>query len=141
MGTRALIEITDETDTVLVTLYKHMDGYPAGLGKELATFLKPIKIVNGLSYQKHSKIANGVGCLAAQLIAEFKQDAGGLYVYPPGTRNVGEEFIYLIHPVGEDVVLTIKHNDDILMEDKPQNFETCFEDVEEAPIKNLEIKE
>ena len=36
-------------------------------------------------------------CLAAQLIAHFKKEAGGFYLYSAGTRDCGEEYIYTIY--------------------------------------------
>jgi hypothetical protein len=53
-----------------------MDGYPDGHGQELADFLDGFKIVNGISTEDRDfpKVANGMGCLAAQVIAHFKTD-------------------------------------------------------------------
>ena len=38
-----------------------------------------------------------MGCLAGQLISHFKKDIGGFYLYPSGTRDCGEEYIYTIY--------------------------------------------
>jgi len=73
-----------------------MDGYPSGMGNDLKTFLKPFTIVNGIDLADERKIANGMGCLAAQLIKELKDGAGNIYVYPPGSTDCGEEYIYTI---------------------------------------------
>ena len=37
-----------------------------------------------------------MSCLVAQTVAHFKtrSPVGGFYLYPAGTRNAGEEFIY-----------------------------------------------
>ena len=50
------------------------------LFRSLKEFLEDIHIVNGISLAEKRKIANGMGCLAAQLIQHFKNGPGGLYV-------------------------------------------------------------
>ena len=77
-------------------MYRQMDGYPEGHGKELAEFLAGMKIVNGISMVDGPRIANGMGCLAAQVVAHFKTEPGHIYLMAPGTRDVWEEFIYKV---------------------------------------------
>ncbi|HRI04902.1 MAG TPA: hypothetical protein PLL77_14280 [Pyrinomonadaceae bacterium] len=36
-------------------------------------------------------------CLAAQLIAHFKTEPGGFYLYPAGRRDCGEEYVYTVY--------------------------------------------
>ena len=85
MGTRSLTYVYDDYDitTPIVCMYRQFDGYPAGHGQELIDFLKPIKLVNGLSLDNKQKVANGMGCLAAQLVAHFKDGPGQFYLYEP----------------------------------------------------------
>jgi len=78
MGTRSNTIIIDE-DKPLINMYRQMDGYPSGHGAELAQFLAPIKMVNGLGGDP-GPVANGGGCLAAQMIAHFKDGPGHIYV-------------------------------------------------------------
>lgn len=95
MGTRCLTRVIDEDGNILVTLYRQMDGYPDGHGSELADFLKPYKIINGISGCKSGKVANGAGCLAAQLVSHFKTDVGGFYLVPcKKDLNHDQEFEY-----------------------------------------------
>ncbi len=97
MGTRSLTIIKDEDGQDIICLYRQFDGYPSGHGKELADFLKSGKLVNGLPLEPKMRMFNGMGCLAAQVVAHFKgEDAGGFYLYPPDTRNVGEEYVYVV---------------------------------------------
>jgi len=77
-------------------MYRQMDGYPEGHGKELAEMLSGMKMVNGLSIDQPAKLANGMPCLAAQIVAHFKEGPGGIYLYPAGTRDCGEEYIYTV---------------------------------------------
>ncbi len=98
MGTRSLTHIHDGylSAPVLTTIYRQFDGYPDGLGKELSEFLSPIEIVNGIS-DRSKPIANGMGCLAAQIIKHLKEEVGNVYLYPPGSKDCGEEFTYRIY--------------------------------------------
>jgi hypothetical protein len=103
MGTRSLTTViqTGKWDgknykTKLMTMYRQMDGYPSGMGLDLAKFLNGGKVVNGISlmHPDKSTIFNGAGCLAAQLVAHFKEGPGGYYLHKPGQTNCGEEYRY-----------------------------------------------
>jgi hypothetical protein len=97
MGTRSLTQVYDDGKAV-VCMYRQFDGYPTGHGAELAEFLNQFEaITNGIAFGETRKTANGMGCLAAQLIGHFKTEAGGFYLYPIGTEDVGEEYDYHIH--------------------------------------------
>lgn len=50
-----------------------------------------------MSLRKGSNVANGMSCLAAQVIAHFKTEPGRFYVHPAGTRDVGESFVYELY--------------------------------------------
>ena len=84
MGTRSTITFTaryEDGDVSLVKIYQQYDGYIKGVGYELAEWLNKKKIVNGITYgEDNTNCANGLGCLAAQFIKEFKKDIGGLYI-------------------------------------------------------------
>jgi len=101
MGTRSLTTViqTGKWDgkthrTKLMTMYRQMDGYPSGMGLDLAEFLSEGKMVNGLQLGKNELVFNGAGCLAAQLVAHFKEGPGGYYLHKPGQTNCGEEYRY-----------------------------------------------
>jgi hypothetical protein len=94
MGTRSLTVVMDQGKEI-VCMYRQFDGYPSGLGQELRDFLSKRKIVNGFS-AGDSRNFNGIGCLAAQVVAHFKKGIGNVYLYAPGTRDVGEEYVYTI---------------------------------------------
>jgi hypothetical protein len=58
-------------------------------------------IINGIGGDaKEGTHANGMSCLTAQVIAHFKNEfgIGGVYIYPAGTRDAGEEYIYTVSP-------------------------------------------
>lgn len=100
MGTRSLTRVI-EGGKEIACIYRQFDGYPSGHGMELANFLAPIKMVNGIPCGVKEPMANGVGCLAAQLVVMLKGDAiGNVYLYPPKSKNCGEEFVYKIEGEG-----------------------------------------
>ncbi len=103
MGTRSLTRVIEtyrdekknkQVKVQLVNMYRQYDGYPEGHGTELADFLKGGKVVNGLSYNDEGLVFNGGGCLAAQMIAHFKDGAGGIYIEPITAKNCGQEYEY-----------------------------------------------
>lgn len=99
MGTRSLTVMQDEEGEEIAVLYRQMDGYPSGHGQELADFLAPFAVVNGLPvFGDNARTANGADCLAAQIVAHFKEGAGGFYLCRAGTRDAGEEWIYTVQP-------------------------------------------
>jgi hypothetical protein len=80
MGTRSLIHFKEDGESFCV-VFRQFDGYPEGRGKELAEWLSNISVVNGLAFGAE-KVANGVGCLAAQWIKHEKGGPGGVYMVP-----------------------------------------------------------
>lgn len=133
MGTRSLTHVNNSAGETFFTFYKQHDGYPEGWGKELAEFLSGFQIVNGLS-RDTGKIANGMGCLAAQIIAHFKEEPGQFYIYPAGSKDCGEEFTYIVK-LGEEKMtqgtfprpyhglkLTCNDGERDLFDDTPENF-------------------
>lgn len=103
MGTRSLTLVIDkwkdnkgiEHEDELVCMYRQMDGYVSGHGQDLVNFFKDTVVVNGFDGTKREDF-NGINCLAAALVAHFKKGIGGIYLYPIGSRDVDEEYIYRI---------------------------------------------
>ena len=100
MGTRALTVFQDSDNNEIAVLYRQFDGYEDGHGKELVEFLENKEILNGISGQTLQEAFNGMNCLAAAVVAHFKQEIGRIYLYPAGTRDCGEEYIYTISGKG-----------------------------------------
>lgn len=117
MGTRCLTYVY-EGNSPLVCLYRQFDGYPSGHGAELANFLKGIKLGNGIADNpKMGKFANGMGCLAAQLVVHFKKSVGGFYIHLV-TDSVGVDYEYhvyankvVVKDSDEEVVFSGSQND------------------------------
>ena len=105
MGTRSLTvfvetwinpDTKEQNEKELAVMYRQMDGYPSGHGAELKEFLQDFTVVNGLSLET-KKVANGMGCLACQVVEHFKQgEPGGFYLDAAGARDCGEEYIYTL---------------------------------------------
>jgi hypothetical protein len=67
----------------------------------LVEFLSEGKMVNGLVFNEHGKFFNGAADLAAQLVAHFKKEAGGFYLYPTSAEDCGQDYEYHIYTDGE----------------------------------------
>jgi len=86
MGTRSNTKIIDvehsyephdtewDQPVELVNLYRQFDGYPDGHGIELFEFLDSVD-------------HNGVGCLAAQMVAHFKKGPRHFYLDAVGVED------------------------------------------------------
>ena len=96
MGTRALTFVYDEHNVAILNLYSQYDGYIAGHGAELAEFLAGKKLVNGFGKESND-IANGMGCLAASLVAHFKDTVGGFYIHSVTSTDCGQDYEYHIY--------------------------------------------
>ena len=109
MGTRSLtlVRSDNKVSDICINIYRQYDGYPKGHGFELAEFLKDFIIVNGIGLNDNHKIANGMDCLAAQIVAHFKTDAGNIYLYPTESRDVGEEYIYNVYLKESELMIEI----------------------------------
>lgn len=97
MGTRSLTRVNAENGERYLNLYRQYDGYPTGHGKELFDFLDGIEIVNGFSGDMRAGThANGPGCLAAQIVAHYKKEIGGIYLYPTDRTDAGQDYEYIV---------------------------------------------
>lgn len=98
MGTRSLTFVYDDNDKPIIKLYRQFDGYPRGHGLELAEFLNGREIINGIgSGDYERRVANGMGCLAAQLVAHFKDGVGGFYLYNVEPADHWQEYEYHVY--------------------------------------------
>lgn len=139
MGTRSITTVLDEEGVSLVSMYRQFDGYPSGHGEELCDFLRGFEVVNGIGAgdEQKEKIANGAGCLAAQLVAHFKKvpeqsafgktapksSIGGFYLVPAGQT---EEWNYYI-TVGKNKKITLRvvaFNGKVVYDGLAENWDT-----------------
>ena len=117
MGTRCLTYVY-EGNSPLICLYRQFDGYPSGHGAELGDFLKGIQLGNGIAGKPEmGTFANGMGCLAAQLIAHFKKSVGGFYIHLV-TDSGGVDYEY--HVYANKVV--VKNPDEVVFSGSRKDF-------------------
>jgi hypothetical protein len=108
MGTRCLTTVYDHGKPI-VNLYRQYDGYPSGHGAELAEFLAQFAaITNGISGNESRKTANGMGCLAAQLVSHFKQTVGGFYIHSVEATDCGQDFEYHVYERDGEICVQVK---------------------------------
>lgn len=122
MGTRALTHIkNDDGETTLVTIYSQYDGYPSGLGEKLAEICAARKLVNGFNDRRTQ--TNGMGCLAALIIAGLKgSDCGGFYVQERDAKDCGEEYTYEVYPQDMKIMIRCKDGDETVINCEAKDF-------------------
>mgnify|MGYP003109185516 FL=1 len=86
-----------------------------------------------------------MSCLAAQLVAELKDGPGNIYLYPPNSKDCGEEFVYEIYmdntltAVGVDNIIIkcidVWNNNEVIFEGSPQEFIYKYQE-DEVQINN-----
>lgn len=137
MGTRGTMVIKDEQGKVILSLYRQMDSYFDGHGREVVDFIKNGKLVNGFSFDaKFGEVFNGMGDLATQLIAYLKrpkpgypskkkvQSVGSLYITAPIKKGEEEGFHYELSCKDNQLILRAKgyafddEGNDILKKDE-----------------------
>lgn len=125
MGTRSLTFVYDGEKPV-INMYRQFDGYPSGHGSELAEFLTPIQVINGIGSEQNriGRFANGMGCLAAQMIAHFKDSVGGFYIHPVTDTDCWQDYEYHVF---EDKVVVKNPTEVIFSGDWNKFREYCVE--------------
>ena len=116
MGTRSTVTFVDEDDEIILRLYRQFDGYPEGMGVDLADLLIDMKVGNGITgdwmadpndtpelremkaavYRR--RYANGIHELACHVLVGLKlaSPIGNVYVHSPKPDLEGEEYNYTI---------------------------------------------
>ncbi len=127
MSTHALIVISHDDAVTLrmnkrrrggvpsynyVTIYVHFDGYPQGLGNDLAEHLTGYRLTNGVSGDA-GKTANGMDCLAAQIVGNLKDMVGNVYLSldHDSFDDTPVDYLYFISPNedGSRVDIRVEH--------------------------------
>ena len=124
MGTRSNTVIYDD-DVQILNMYRQHDGYLIGHGAELLAFLEPMTIVNGFTMGA-TNIANGAGCLAAQMVAHFKVRVGGIYIQ----SRMGElenDYTYDVVVKDDVILLTVFDFEEIIFSGTIPEFKQFIE--------------
>ena len=122
-------------DTEIVVMYRQYDGYPSGHGIQLAEFLAKGRLVNGISAAENELVFNGMGCLAAQVVANFKEGAGNIYLHKAGTKDCWEEYDYYV--IGDDetnelILKCVTSRGKVLFQGTPKEFLEQLEEIEKV---------
>ena len=129
MGTRSLTYVY-ENEAPIICMYRQFDGYPSGHGIGLSKFLTQIEMGNGISGSPELfSFANGMGCLAAQMIVNFKKAPGGFYIHPiESNQDCWQEYEYHVY---ENKVV-VKDPTEVIFEGSYEEFMSfCYDDVVE----------
>jgi hypothetical protein len=150
MGTRSTFRViekytdekTNKTRLInLVLLYVQLDGYPDGHPLDTARWLASGSVVNGINASKERPIIfNGAGCLAAQLVARYKDGAGGSYIYSMNSRGkCWDEYTYDI--IVDENKMEIEFVAYTVGGNKKPTFIELFRGKPEDYVKQFEKKE
>ena len=155
MGTRSLTYFREsEYGEPFMALYRQFDGNPENHGLDMVQFMAGKRLLNGynpLGNDMHN--FNGMGDLAAQMVAHFKTHnyplrnvngamlpdmtkspryteprIGNFQIMPPDARDVGEEYSYSIYAEdGKIFIMVMNEYTNGLMYDGPiDEYEASF---------------
>lgn len=139
MGTRSttkfIIDVEGEKETKTVCgIYRQYDGYPTGHGSDLAEFLNRGVLVNGIRFGADKLQFNGMGCLAAQVVAHLKDGSGGIYLRHPDDYKESYHYDVIAkyndsnEPTG--IIFKCYAYDKLLFEGTPEKFLECVDTLE-----------
>ena len=130
MATRAMISIakreegvsfSEEPKETIVDIYHHWDGYPEGLGVTLANYLDGKKVVNGINSKDNENLVyNGMGCLAASLVAYLKDGPGNVYIEPRESHSWIDYQYYIWGNTDKGIWISIFSGGDCIFVGKPE---------------------
>ena len=134
MATRATVSIarreegvsfSEKPNKTIVDIYHHYDGYPEGLGVTLASYLNDKKITNGLGGREdrnYYDYFNGLGCLAASLVAELKDGPGNVYIEDRGTHGWIDYYYVIWGDTDKEIWISIFSDDECIFVGKPEKL-------------------
>ena len=132
MATRAMISIakreegvsfSEEPNQTIVDIYHHWDGYPEGLGVTLGWYLSGKRVVNGISSAMNENLVyNGMGCLAASLVAHLKDGPGNVYIEPRESHGWIDYHYYIWGDEGKSIYISIFSDDKCIFVGEPEDL-------------------
>jgi hypothetical protein len=103
MGTSARVIFKSEGQIVF-NMRAHYDGYPDGVGLDLARIILEGKLVDGLGQNRTlGAYFNGDSCMAASVIALMKKEPGNIYLYPT-SYDFDANYKYIINVTKKDTI-------------------------------------
>ena len=131
MATRATVSVarreegvsfSEKPNKTIVDIYHHYDGYPEGLGVTLASYLDDFVITNGLG-RDNDYVFNGLGCLAASLVAELKDGPGNVYIEDPERPHSWLDYKYYVWgDDNKDIWISIFDGSECIFVGKPRDL-------------------
>ena len=131
MATRATVSVarreegvsfSEKPNKTIVDIYHHYDGYPEGLGVTLASYLDDFVITNGLG-RDNDYVFNGLGCLAASLVAELKDGPGNVYIEDKDRPHGWLDYEYFVWgDDNKDIWISIFDGDECIFVGKPRKL-------------------
>jgi hypothetical protein len=132
MSTRAMISVAKREEGVsfseipertIVDIYHHWDGYPEGLGVTLGWYLSGKKIVNGIgSKDNEDLVFNGMGCMAASIVAHLKDGPGNVYIEPRESHGWIDYYYYIWGDYGKSIYISIFSDDECIFVGEPEDL-------------------
>ena len=122
MGTCSLTKIVNDSDEIVCAMYRHCDGGPQWHGAYLAEFLYGYKILDGLPAKCEGKVANGAGCLAAQMICNFKKEPGNIYLAPTSEGGAEYNYVYIVAVTLKGIVVQVYDNSKVIFHGNVPDF-------------------
>jgi len=129
MATRATVSIakreegvsfSEKPNKTIVDIYHHYDGYPEGLGVKLASYLNDYHIVNGAG-REGDTLFNGIGCMAASIIAHLKDGPGNVYIEDKDSPHGWLDYNYYVWgDYYKSIWISIFDGDECIFVGKPQ---------------------
>ena len=130
MATRATIHVAKREEGVsfserpnktIVDIYHHWDGYPEGLGVQLAEYFDGKRVTNGLGSKDNEDLNfNGMGCLAASLVAYLKDGPGDVYIEPRESHGWIDYDYYVWGDDGKGIWISIFDGSECIFVGKPE---------------------
>ena len=136
MATRAMISVAKREEGVsfseipnktIVDIYHHWDGYPEGLGVTLASYLNDYHIVNGMG-RENDNLFNGIGCMAASIVAELKDGPGDVYIEPRESHSWIDYHYYIWGDYYKSIRISIFDGNECIFVGKPQALLDKYDD-------------
>ena len=132
MATRAMISVakreegvsfSEIPDKTIVEIYHHWDGYPEGLGVKLASYLDDMKITNGISSKDNENyLFNGLGCMAASIVAQLKDGPGNVYIESRDSHTWIDYEYFVWGDTDKDIWISIFDDSECIFVGKPRDL-------------------
>lgn len=128
MGTHAQTRIFEDNECI-VCMLRQSDGYPESHGRELFDFLTSKRLINGIANYNSNTEANGIGCLAAQMVVHFKKGIGRIYLQANQGREYEYNYDIYNSDMSEHLSLVVTRQDIVLFEGSLNDFDIWLDNL------------